>query len=79
MTELLLLATMTAGAYYLMLYFKSEKIVNLIKSAFWIMVSTLVRYDGWFLLLVTVTLIFVNIIQKKSYKEAEENEIRKPG
>ncbi len=71
MTELLLLATMTAGAYYLMLYFKSEKIVNLIKSAFWIMASTLVRYDGWFLLLVTVILIFINIIQKKSYKEAE--------
>ena len=49
MTELLLLATMTAGAYQLLLWHKNENILHLIKSAFWIMLSTLVRYDGWFL------------------------------
>ncbi|MDO8658214.1 MAG: family 2 glycosyl transferase, partial [Candidatus Levybacteria bacterium] len=37
MTELLLLAMMTAGVYELMLWFKDEKLLNLIKSSFWIM------------------------------------------
>ena len=49
MTELLLLVTMSAGAYYLLKWHKSQQIFNLIAAAFWIMVSTLVRYDGWFL------------------------------
>jgi len=43
MTELLLLATMTAAAYELMLWHKNENILHLIKSAFWIMLSTLTR------------------------------------
>ena len=51
MTELLLIATMTAASYYLMLWARSAKIIDLIKSAFWVMLSTLTRYDGWFLFL----------------------------
>lgn len=50
MTEPLLLFTMTAGCYYLMRWHESNSILELVKSAFWIMMSTLVRYDGWFLL-----------------------------
>src|SRR3989338_9339195 len=46
MTELLLIATMTAGAYYLMLWAKKDTVLDLIKAAFWIMMSTTVRYDG---------------------------------
>lgn len=71
MTELLLLATMTAGAYYLMLWAKEKEILHLIKSAFWVMASTLVRYDGWFLLtFITVILSYI-IFRKKGYRETE--------
>src|SRR3989304_7910456 len=48
MTELLLLATMTAGVYYLLRWYKEDNTLFLIKAAFWIMLSTLVRYDGGF-------------------------------
>jgi hypothetical protein len=57
MTEPLLLFTMTAGCYYLLKYLQDGAIVELVKSAFWIMLATLVRYDGWFLLGVTTMLV----------------------
>lgn len=50
MTEPLLLFTMTVGCYYLLDWHQSDNSLPLIKSAFWIMLATLVRYDGWFLL-----------------------------
>lgn len=71
MTELLLLATMTAGAYQLLLWYKKDDVVYLIKSAFWIMLSTLVRYDGWFLFLFAALLIFLYTLYKKGYSIAE--------
>lgn len=71
MTELLLLATMSAGAYELLIWFKNDNILNLIKSAFFIMLSTLVRYDGWFLLGFALLLISIEVIRKKGYKVTE--------
>ncbi|OGH13849.1 MAG: hypothetical protein A2687_04785 [Candidatus Levybacteria bacterium RIFCSPHIGHO2_01_FULL_38_26] len=71
MTELLLLATMLAGAYELMLWFRDDKMLSLIKSAFWIMLSTLIRYDGWFLLFVAGLLIFLKTLKSRGYKTAE--------
>jgi len=50
MTELLLIATMTFASYELLKWGETKNVLNLIKSAFYIMLSTLVRYDGWFLL-----------------------------
>ncbi len=50
MTEPLLLFTMTLGCYYLLAWHQTNEVLELIKSAFWIMLATLVRYDGWFLL-----------------------------
>lgn len=50
MTELVLIATMTAAAYYLLSWTKDTKITNLIACGFFIFLSTLIRYDGWFLL-----------------------------
>jgi len=50
MTEIILLFTMTMGCYYLLNWHTEDSILDLIKSAFWIMLATLVRYDGWFLL-----------------------------
>jgi len=73
MTELLLLATMTAGAYQLLLWHKNENILHLIKSAFWIMLSTLVRYDGWFLFFFAAMMVFGYVWKRKGYKAAEGN------
>jgi len=71
MTEILLLGTMTIGAYELIIWHQDDNILHLVKSAFWIMLATLVRYDGWFLLLYAGLLIFIQVWKKKGYKTAE--------
>lgn len=63
MTELLLLATMTAGVYELAKWYKSHDFLRLIRASFWIMLSTLVRYDGWFLLFVVFCLLFIEFMR----------------
>ncbi len=71
MTELLLIATTTAGVFELINYHEKEDILSLIKSAFWIMLSTLVRYDGWFLFLYTALLVVIRAWSRKGYKMSE--------
>ncbi len=71
MTELLLLFTMTAGAYYILLWQKSNNLIYLIYSAFWIMLSTLIRYDGWFLFFFASVLVFLQTWRLYGYKTAE--------
>ena len=71
MTELLLIATMMAGVYELINWFKNDKVLSLIKSAFWIMLSTLIRYDGWFLFVFATILIAIQVLRKKGYKASE--------
>ncbi|GAC1413056.1 MAG: hypothetical protein NVSMB66_3920 [Candidatus Doudnabacteria bacterium] len=72
MTELLLLATISLSFYYLLVWFQDNQNLALIKAAFWVMLSTLIRYDGWFLLLLAATLIFIYIWKRdKSLKHAE--------
>lgn len=68
MTELLLLAVMTAGVYELMLWHKTGQVINLVKSAFWIMLSTLTRYDGWFLFAFASALVVFNVWRKNDFK-----------
>lgn len=71
MTELLLLATMTAGVYDLLRWERSDKVVYLVRSAFWIMLSSLIRYDGWFLFMYASSVIALVTYWKKGLKEAE--------
>lgn len=71
MTELLLLATMTIGVYELMLWHREETILRLIKAAFWIMLSTLIRYDGWFLFALATGLVLFHCMRRYGYKTAE--------
>lgn len=71
MTELLLIAMMTAGAYFLVMWFKEDKLMDLIKSAFFIMLSVLTRYDGWFLLFMATGLIVTYTWKRRGYKVAE--------
>lgn len=71
MTELPLIALMMAGVYELTIWHQTEKIFNLIKAAFWIMLSTLIRYDGWFLFAFATALIFIRTFKRRGYKTAE--------
>ncbi len=71
MTELLTLAIMMAGSYYFFLWFKERDNIMLVKSSFWIMLSTLVRYDGWFLFVTATGLLILYIWRNKGYKVAE--------
>ncbi|MBP7832483.1 MAG: hypothetical protein KA035_01805 [Candidatus Levybacteria bacterium] len=71
MTELLLLSTMTAGVYQLFMWQKENKMIHLIYSAFWIMLATLNRYDGWFLFFWAAVTVVLLMWKKKGYKAAE--------
>lgn len=71
MTELLLLATMTLGIYFLVRWHQEENILFLLWSAFWICLSTLVRYDGWFLLLYATLMVILYGIRQKNWKQLE--------
>ncbi len=71
MTEILLLGTMTVGVYELTKWHKTDEILALIRAAFWIMLSTLVRYDGWFLLFFAAFLILARIWRRRGFSQAE--------
>ncbi len=71
MTELLLIFTMTAGCYFLLLWLLDDKLPDLIKASFWIMLSTTVRYDGWFLLALSTAIILFHSLKKKGYQTTE--------
>ena len=71
MTELLLISTMTAGVFELINFHKDESILPLVKSAFWIMLSTLIRYDGWFLFAYSALLVVIYALRKKNWKMSE--------
>src|SRR3990167_7161931 len=71
MTELLLIATMTGGAYYLIRWHKYDHALDLIKASFFVMLATLIRYDGWFLFLLGGGLVILKSFLKQGYKAAE--------
>ncbi len=71
MTELLLIATMTAAVYELLLFHQKGDLFHLTKSAFWVMLSTLNRYDGWFLFFYTACLVALYGWRKRGYLMSE--------
>ena len=71
MTELVLIATMTAGVYYLLNWAVDKKVTSLITSGFFIFLSTLVRYDGWFLLAVATIIVGILSWQNFGKKSTE--------
>jgi hypothetical protein len=71
MTELLLVATLLAGAYELLCWSDDDNLLHLLKAALWIMLSTLIRYDGWFLLLQATLLIVVQRYRKYGFRQTE--------
>lgn len=71
MTELPLLFTMTAGCYFLLAWLQSDRLLDLALAAFLIMLSTLIRYDGWFLLLTSSALVGFCSFRSRGYRVAE--------
>lgn len=71
MTELLLIATMTAGAFELLSWYQKDELLSLIKASFWIMLASLIRYDGWFLFIMATFLITLHTFRKLGFKAAE--------
>lgn len=71
MTELLLIATMTAGVYELLRWEQSNKLVFLMRSSFWVMLSTLNRYDGWFLFGYAIAVISIITFIRRDLKSLE--------
>jgi len=71
MTELILIFLLTASAYYFLLWLKREKLLYLLITSFFIMLSTLVRYDGWFMLLLIGLILGLYSWRKLGFKKAE--------
>lgn len=71
MTELLFLFTFCGAFYELISWYKSDKTWSLVKAAFWIMLSTLTRYDAWFIFLGMIALVTLSTYFKRGYKAAE--------
>lgn len=71
MTELLFIFTFCAAFYELLCWYKSDKAWDLVKAAFWIMLSTLTRYDAWFIFMVITGLVTTTSFFKKGFKAAE--------
>jgi hypothetical protein len=71
MTELVLLGTMTSAAYFLLLWYTRKKLPFLLLSALFVMLSTLVRYDGWFLLFFLSMMIVFSVWKSGGYAKAE--------
>lgn len=71
MTELVLLGTMTAAAYFLLLWYTRYSLFFLLLSALSVMLSTLVRYDGWFLFFFVSVMLFISAWRSGGYRKAE--------
>ncbi len=70
MTELLLLVTMMASVYAFLLWRKYGDDMSLVKASFWVMLATLIRYEGWFLLVSEAALVFA-LGMRQGWKKAE--------
>lgn len=72
MFEPLLIVTSLGTFYFLLKWADSNKITNLIIGAFFTMLGTLSRYDGWFFLIAAIIFVLIHSFNKnKKIKEAE--------
>jgi len=71
MTELLLLLTLTGAIYEIIAWSQNRNDYSIVKGAFWVMLATLIRYEGWFLFIVAAVLIWLYTAREKGKKAAE--------
>jgi hypothetical protein len=73
MTESLLIFLAIATTYYVVKWVKDNLIVDLLAAGFFTLLSTLTRYDGWFLLIFVAVVIGITAYKKRGYKFTEGN------
>jgi hypothetical protein len=71
MFEPVLIVTLIWSTYYYVKWFREEKLLDLLLCAFFVMLATMTRYDGWFLFFVILCLTFGIVYKKYGYKAAE--------
>lgn len=72
MTELLFISTLIGVAYFMALWFKSEKITHLIVAALFIVAASLARFEGFVLIPIVAVIVFFHLRgNKKSRDEIE--------
>ncbi len=71
MFEPLLIVTFIWSMYFLLKWSRNMQIGYLLLTAFFVLLATLTRYDGWFLFLGVVALVFGISWQKNGYQYAE--------
>ncbi len=74
LSELLLIATLSASCYYFLAWVQKENSSQLIKASVAIFLATLARYDGWALFLALVLMVVVIGLQRRhSWTRVEGN------
>lgn len=72
LTEMLYVCTLTAAVYFLLLWFKKRRVWYLSVSAFFLLVGSLSRYDGWLISLgIFVLLVGFELLKGKKWAKAE--------
>lgn len=71
MTESLLIFLAIASCYYIVSWVKTDNIKDLIGGALFTFLSTLTRYDGWFLVFFATFVVFFVTFKKRGWRVAE--------
>ncbi|MBU4210792.1 glycosyltransferase family 39 protein [Patescibacteria group bacterium] len=72
MTEVLYIATVTASFYFYLRWIKQSKSTDLIASSFFILLTTLTRYESWFLSLgLAIGVFIISLIKSKKINQSE--------
>lgn len=76
LSEIVLIATLTASSYYFLAWVQDEKLNDLLLSALATFLATLSRYDGWALFLAMIAMIIlIGILKRLPWKHIEANVI----
>jgi Dolichyl-phosphate-mannose-protein mannosyltransferase len=74
LSEIVLIATLTAAAYYFLAWAQEDKLNYLILAGFATCLATLSRYDGWFLLATMLILIVpIGLLKRHHRSQIEGN------
>ncbi len=76
LSEIVLIATLTASSYYFLAWVQDEKLNDLILAALATFLATLSRYDGWALFLAMFAMIIViGLLKRLPWKQIEAHVI----
>ena len=74
LSEIVLIATLTAASYYFLAWAQEDKLNALILAAVATFLATMARYDGWFLFLAFLVLIgLIGMIKRQRWAQIEGN------